>query len=425
MIPVEITPGVLPIVLWYGGLLGILAAALLMLWALGVYALKPATSAFVVWLLVAVLVLAVGSGWAVTHAISLNQGSQLFKVHDALIRLVAGSVYTRTALEDVRAVAEPSPGLTALQSQYDAHEASIDSLLQAEWQYYRGGPWDEHSLLYKTTWDLNEVRVHHARWEKRAEALQCPSTSEWPALSDLSARLQDRLQSERTLAGAIAEQFEGYDIDAPAARPSSDATTIKLLAAMLGGLSLLSGAAVFLVWRKRSWHPIDGLVAIDALVLINLAGWLALGAGADQEQLRANLFARAAVVYRETLDLNDGMKALMLVARGGVLQPRDSSAKLIADYGAYMNVVDSLTQLVRIWDRAVLTGALDAGLVSSERIQSHDDLLNAVRSRTLMLYRQYLQLDRRITDLSCRSEWFPRDSNRTREDELLTLPTVP
>ena len=49
------------------------------------------------------------------------------------------------------------------------------------------------------------------------------------------------------------------------------------------------------------------------------------------------------MVYRETLDLNDGMKALMLVARGGVLQPRDSSAKLIADYGAYMNVVDSLT----------------------------------------------------------------------------------
>ena len=157
---------------------------------------------------------------------------------------------------------------------------------------------------------------------------------------------------------------------------------------MLGGLSLLSGAAVFLVWRKRSWHLIDGLVAIDALVLINLAGWLALGAGADQEQLRANLFARAAMVYRETLDLNDSMKALMLVARGGVLQPRDSSAKLIADYAAYMNVVDSLTQLVRIWDRAVLTGALDAGLVSSERIQSHDDLLNAVRSRTLTLHRQ-------------------------------------
>ena len=54
-----------------------------MLWAL--LCSKPATSA-VVWLLVAVLVLA-SIGRAVTHAISLNQGSQLFKVHDALIRL--------------------------------------------------------------------------------------------------------------------------------------------------------------------------------------------------------------------------------------------------------------------------------------------------------------------------------------------------
>ena len=53
-----------------------------------------------------------------------------------------------------------------------------------------------------------------------------------------------------------------------------------------------------------------------------------------------------------------------------------------------------------------------------------DDLLNAVRSRTLVLYRQYVQLDRRIADLSCRSEWFPRDANRTREDELLALPTT-
>ena len=40
-----------------------------------------------------------------------------------------------------------------------------------------------------------------------------------------------------------------------------------------GGLSLLSGAAVFLVWRNDR-HLIDGLVAIDALVLINLRdGW--------------------------------------------------------------------------------------------------------------------------------------------------------
>ena len=194
---------------------------------------------------------------------------------------------------------------------------------------------------------------------------------------------------------------------------------------VFGVLALLSGVAVFFVWRKRSWHIIDALVAVAAVVMVNLAGWLALGAGADQEQLRANLFGKAATVYRETLDLNENLKALMLVPRGGVLQPRDSAEKLIADYAEYMNSVNGLTQLVRIWDRAVLTGVLDAGLVSSERIQSHDDLLNAVRSRTLVLYRQYVQLDRRIADLSCRSEWFPRDANRTREDELLALPMTP
>jgi hypothetical protein len=413
---------VLPIVLWYGGLLGIVAACLFALWALGLYALKQATSAFVAWLLLGALVLAIGSSWAVTHAISLNQGNQLLKVHEPLIRLVAGSVYTRAALEDVRALAEPSPDLTALLSNYDAHEASIESLLGAEWQFHRGGPWDEHRLLYKTTWDLNDIRVHHARWEKRAEALECPSTPALPALSDVSARLQDRLQTQRTLAEAIGEQFEGYDINAPQSQPSSDARTIRALAVVCGGLSLLSGAAVFFVWRKRSWHIIDALVAVAAIVLVNLAGWLALGAGADQEQLRANLFGKAAIVYRETLDLNDSLKALMPVPRGGVQQPRDSAEKLIADYADYMNSVNGLTQLVRIWDRAVLTGVLDAGLVSSERIQSRDDLLNAVRSRTLMLYRQYVQLDRRIADLSCRSEWFPRDGNRTREDELLALP---
>jgi hypothetical protein len=415
---------ILPIVLWYGGLLGILAAGLFMLWALGLYALKQATSAFVAWLLLGSLVLAAASSWAVTYAISLNQGNQLLRVHEPLIRLVAGSASSRAALEDVRAIAEPSPALTDLQSKYDAHEASVDSLLQAEWRYYRGGPWDERSLLHKTTWDLNDVRVHHARWEKRPEALECPSSPALPALSDISSRLQDRLQAERTLAEAIGEQFEGYDVNAPESQPSSDATTIRALAVVFGALALLSGVAVFFVWRKRSWHIIDALVAVAAVVMVNLAGWLALGAGADQEQLRANLFGNAATVYRETLDLNESLKALMLVPRGGVLQPRDGAEKLIADYAEYMNSVNGLTQLVRIWDRAVLMGVLDAGLVSSERIQSHDDLLNAVRSRTLVLYRQYVQLDRRIADLSCRSEWFPRDANRTREDELLALPTT-
>jgi len=415
---------VLPIVLWYGGLLGILVAGLLALWAIGLYGLKQVTTAFVAGLLIGALVLAAGASWAVTHAISLNQGTQLLKVHDALTRLVSGSIYSRAALEDVRALAEPSPELTALQSKYDAHEASIVSLLEAEWQYYRGGPWDEHGLLYKMTWDLNEVRVHHARWEKRAEALECPSTSTWPALADVSVRLQDRLQTERTLAAAIGEPFNGYDIDNPQSQPSSDARTIKGLAIALGALALVTGAAIFYVWRKRSWHIIDVVVAVVAIGLVNLAGWLALGTGADQEQLRANVFAKAVAVLRETQELNESVKTLMLVARGSVLQPRDGAETLIADYAKYMNSVNGLTLLVRTWDRAVLTGVLDTGLVSSERIQSHDDLLNAVRSGTLAMYRQYVQLDRRITDLSCRSEWFPRDGNRTREDELVALPTT-
>ena len=415
---------VLPIVLWYGGLLGMLAAGLLAVWAIGLYALKQVTSAFVAGLLLGALVLAAGASWSVTHAISLNQGTQLLKVHDALTRLVSGSISTRAAIEDVRALAEPSPELTALQSRYDAHDASIVSLLEAEWQYYRDGPWDEGGLLYKTTWDLNEVRVHHARWEKRAEALECPSTSAWPALSEVSAHLPERLQTERVLAAAIVEQFKGYDINDPQSQPSSDARTIKALAIALGALALVTGAAIFYVWRKRSWHVLDVVVSVVAIGLVNLAGWLALGTGTDQEQLRANVFAKALAVLRETEELNESVKTLMLVARGSVLQPRDSAEKLIADYGEYMNSVNGLTVLVRTWDRAVLTGVLDTGLVSSERIQSHDDLLNAVRSRMLALYRHYAQLDRRISDLSCRSEWFPREGNRTREDELVALPPV-
>lgn len=413
---------ILPVVLWYGGLLGILAAGLFVLWALGLYAFKQATSAFVQWLLVGALVLAVGSSGAVTRAISLNQGNLLIDVHEPLIRLVAASVATRAALEELRAIVEPSPGLTTLQSKYDAHEASIESLLQAEWQYQRGGPWDEPSLLYKTTWDLNEVRVHHARWEKRAEALECPSTPALPALSETTAHLDERLQAERMLAEAIGKQFEGYNIAAPQSQPSSDARIIRSLAVVIAGLAGLCGAAVFFVWRKRSWHIIDGLVAVVAIVLVNLAGWLALGAGADQERLRANLFAVTATVYRETLDLNDGLKALTLVPRDGVPQPRDSAEKLIADYTGYVNSVNGLSQLVRTWDRAVLTGVLDTGVVSSQRIQTHDDVLNAVRSGTLMVYRQYAQLEQRIADLRCRSEWFPRDSNQTREDRLVLLP---
>src|SRR4030095_871047 len=98
---------------------------------------------------------------------------------------------------------------------------------------------------------------------------------------------------------------------------------------------------------------------------------LALGAGADQEQLRANLFGTAATVYRGTLDLDNSLKALMLVPRSGVPQPRDSAETLIADYGEYMNSVNGLTQLVRIWDRVVLAGVYNDGILSSQRLKNH------------------------------------------------------
>src|SRR5262245_36783792 len=125
---------VLPIALWYGGLLGIVGTALLVLWALGLYALKRATGQFPASLLIGALVLAFAPTWAITRATTLNQGNQLVKVHEPLVRLIAASVETRGALEDLRALAEPSPGLTALLAKYDNHEASIENLAQAEWQ---------------------------------------------------------------------------------------------------------------------------------------------------------------------------------------------------------------------------------------------------------------------------------------------------
>ena len=105
-----------------------------------------------------------------------------------------------------------------------------------------------------------------------------------------------------------------------------------------------------------------------------------------------------------------------------MLQPRDSPETILADYGDYMNSLNGLAQLVRVWDQVVLTRRLDTGLISSERIQTHDDLLNSIRARTLTLYRQYAQLDRRLTDLGCRSEWFVRDPSQSREDRLVALP---
>jgi hypothetical protein len=123
----------LPAVLWYGGLLGLGLAALLTLWALALYAIKQATGGFVAVLLGGALVLAAASSWALTSGTGLRQGNQLRQVHAPLVHLVATSVHSRAALEDVRAAAEPSAELTAFQSKYDGHEASIERLLQAEW----------------------------------------------------------------------------------------------------------------------------------------------------------------------------------------------------------------------------------------------------------------------------------------------------
>lgn len=411
-----------PIALWYGGVMGIGLAALLVLWALAIIAFKQATGVFASGLLLVAVVLAAASTWAVTNATDLKQTSQLQTIHGPLVRLVAASVSSRGALEEVRAAAEPSAELTALQSKYDGHAASIENLLQAEWQYHRAGPWDEGALLYKLTWDLNAVRVHHARWEKRAEGLDCPAP---PAVLDLPeavSRLKDHLQNERVLAGAIAEQFEGFAVEAPESRTVSDAAVMKGIAVVCGGLALLCAAAVVLVWRKRSWLMIDVVVAVTAIVLVNLAGWLALGAGSDQERLRANLFAASATVSREAIELNQNANALMPVVRSGALQPRRTRETLTADYAEYLNSVRSLEQLVRIWDQFVLTGTLDTGLVASERVNTHDDLLDAIRSRTLTLYRQYAQIDRGVADLSCRAEWFPREGGSTMEDQLLALP---
>jgi hypothetical protein len=287
---------VLPIVLWYGGLIGVALAALLVLWALALIAIKQSTALFAAGIMLAGLVLAIGAGWAVTHATDLSQGNQLVKVHEPLMRFIAGSVSGRGAEEDVGAAAEPSADLTAFQAKYDSHEASIANLLQEEWQYQRGGPWDENGLLYKMTWDVNDLLIHHARWDKRAEALECPASSDVPFLSGATMKLQERMQSQQMLATAIGEQFEGYDLDAQASQPISAAAVMKTLAVVLGGLAVVSGATVFFIWRKRSWHPIDGLVAAAAIVLVNLAGWLALGAGADQERLRASLVAQTVQV---------------------------------------------------------------------------------------------------------------------------------
>ena len=90
---------VLPIVLWYGGLVGVAVAGLLVLWALALIAIKQSTDRFTAGILLVGLLVAVTASWAVTRATALNQVNQLIKVHEPLMRFVAGSIYTRGALE--------------------------------------------------------------------------------------------------------------------------------------------------------------------------------------------------------------------------------------------------------------------------------------------------------------------------------------
>ena len=166
------------------------------------------------------------------------------------------------------------------------------------------------------TWDVNDILVHHARQEKRAEALECPANPAVPFLDDASARLRDRLQTERMLAETHREAVRWIrPSDAGLRLSSGGVRTMRLLAGLAGVLAIVSAAAVAFAARKRSWHLLDALVAVAAVVLAGLAGWLALGAGAEQERLRGDLFARTAAVHRETVDLNESLKALMLLPR--------------------------------------------------------------------------------------------------------------
>ena len=233
-------------------------------------------------------------------------------------------VSTRTALEDVRAVAEPSPGLTALQSQYDAHEASIDSLLQAEWQHFTEAVRGTNTACFTKRRDpqrgtrpsctMGETqRLFNVRQHLNGQPCR------------ISA-LASRIVAERANAGGGDCRSNSRDTtDAPAARPSSDATTIKLLAAMPSAVcrvaqrsGRLPGLAETIVAPDRRSRG-DRRPRADQPC--GMAGTLQAPTRATPRES----LARAAVVYRETLDLNDGMKALMLVARGGAAAARQLS----------------------------------------------------------------------------------------------------
>ena len=411
---------VLPIVLWYGGLLGAALAAVFVGWALVQYATRESAGGPVA-LLLAGLALALGSSSALVRGTSLNHENQLRAVHAPLIRLAANGVSARAALDDVRSAAEPSADLAALLSKFDQHERSIDALLEAEWQYQRTAVWNEPALLHEITWALNDVLVHHARWENVGTALECPQNHAAPSLDESIQTLHGRLQEQATLAAAMGEQFEGFDFQAGGRDATSDTLVVRVVAIVMAALALLAIGVFLYVRRTRPPGAVDIVVAGVAVGLGALGVWLAAGSGNEPERRREDLFARTVAVHRESTDLRESASALALMPRGVVVPPRVTREQVIGDYVQYKNALVAATQLVRTWDRLVLTGRLEPEIGWSDRIRTHDELLQHVRSQLLAVYRQYLAIDRKISALNCRSEWFPRDPSQTREDRLVAL----
>lgn len=409
---------VVSIVLHLAGMAGALLAGLLVTWALARIAWSQSTARSTAGLLFAGVALAAAASWALMHGMRLEQTRQLVEVHERLMQLVATGVFARGAFEDLHAAAEPSAELDALRDRLDSHERSVAALLQAEWGYYRGIPWNERELLHSTTWAVQELLVHHARL--RGVAPECAAAPR----TDAAARLQDRLLRHRTIAGAFGEQFEGYDLDEQAADPANDAAILTMLAVLLAALSVLSAVGGALARRKRPRHPMDWLLAASALGLASLAAWMAFGEVAAQERMRARLFAQASVVYREALVLEREARALKAATLPATLRPGQLRASLVAEHDGYLNSLYGVSHVVQAWHRAVLTGALDASFVAPEPIDTHDGLLDAVRERTLVAHRQYLKLDRRLADLGCRSAWFERASGPSREERLVALPAA-
>jgi hypothetical protein len=415
--------GAAPIAFWYGGLLGMALAGAVVLAAVAMYAFERRMRPLLGVAATAALIVAAGACWALVQASSLNQANQLAKSHPRLMRLVVSGVLAREALEDVRSAAESSSGLTTLLADFDRHETSIDRLLEAEWRYQRRAAWDEPGLLHAMTWSLTDVLLHHARWSRRDEALQCPEGTDAPPLADLQSALATRVRNHHDNTGVVGDQFEGFNFPEPGRDAVSDVALLQAMAWGLAGLALLAAAAsAFVVYRNRSFDLTDAPVVLSAIVLAGVGAWLALGAGAEPERLRESLYSAALTVHRETIELQERTKALALSPRAGIAAPRITRATLLTDHADYVNMLSTLHQLVRVWDEAVLTGRLDPGIGWADRIRTRDELVDEIRSRTLAAYRRYVQLDAGITSLTCRSEWFPRDPSEALEDRLVALP---